>query len=111
MKYSVKVHNTTFKIADVQKLFDEALDTITAENWEKAIAHVIKLEDKYWEEAGSLDECIQEIVISMDESSESSSDSDTDFDDEPSTSNATCSSAASSEVLHPRNLYHDYESE
>ena len=41
--------NTTFKIKNVQALVCEALKNVTKENWGKAIQHVIKVEDAFWE--------------------------------------------------------------
>ena len=41
--------NTGFKITDVQTLVCKALRNVTKENWGKAIQHVIKVEDAFWE--------------------------------------------------------------
>ena len=41
--------NTIFKIEDVQTLACEALRNVMKENWGKAIQHVIKVEDAFWE--------------------------------------------------------------
>ncbi len=103
VKYYVKTHNTTFKIADVHRLFDEALQHVTPENWANAVDHVKEIEERMWQEAGALDDCIQQMIISTDQDS-SSDDSEVEHTctDEPH---------CSYERLHPRNLYHDYESE
>ena len=43
-------HNTTFKLADVEKLFKEAKVSITQAKWAKACDHVIaNVERKFWE--------------------------------------------------------------
>ncbi|XP_072400847.1 uncharacterized protein [Diabrotica undecimpunctata] len=49
IKGEVARNNATFKIADVKQSFYEALQNVTAHNWQKAIEHVKKVESKIWE--------------------------------------------------------------
>lgn len=39
MNHYVAVNNTTFQIANVQWLFEEAIEKITKEDWVKCIKH------------------------------------------------------------------------
>ena len=49
VKSEVARKNTTFKIKDVQTLVCETLRNVTKEDWGKAIKHVIKVDDAFWE--------------------------------------------------------------
>lgn len=42
------LHEKTFKMVDVKKLFDDALETVTADTWHKCIQHVYKEEMRFW---------------------------------------------------------------
>lgn len=46
-KNEVARKNVTFKLADVEKLMNEALSNVTSSNWAKAIKHVEKVEDAF----------------------------------------------------------------
>lgn len=65
--------NTTYKMKDVQTLFEEALKEVNAEKWRKCIEHVIKEEQKMWELDNLIEQTVQPIVINL-EADESSSD-------------------------------------
>lgn len=47
LKQRVAKRNTTFKLADVERLVNEELTHISADEWKKAIGHVEKIEIKY----------------------------------------------------------------
>ena len=49
LKGYVRRRNTTSKISDVEKLVNEAIDTITADDWKKCVDHV-KKQEKYFSE-------------------------------------------------------------
>jgi len=54
--------NTAFKLADVEKLMHETIDSVTTENWEKCVRHAEKLQDIDFEKEGFRD-CILEPII------------------------------------------------
>ncbi|KAE9528685.1 hypothetical protein AGLY_012260 [Aphis glycines] len=45
VKGEVATKNTAFKLADVEKLVHETIDSVTTENWEKCVRHAEKLQD------------------------------------------------------------------
>lgn len=48
VKGYVASHNTTFKLADLKPLTDEALKRVTEKEWKACIAHSMKEEEKLW---------------------------------------------------------------
>lgn len=76
IKQYVASKNTTFKFADVKVLFEQAVLRITPENWQQCIEHTKKVETKMWKLDNIMDEAVERIVISLDDSSTSSSESD-----------------------------------
>ncbi|CAK1583756.1 unnamed protein product [Parnassius mnemosyne] len=77
--------NTTFKMADVKKLLQEALGNISAEKWQNCISHVKKEESKLARLDDNVDKTVDSFVINVtgETSSESSycdtEESDSDF--------------------------------
>lgn len=82
VKGYVARNNTTFKMADVKKLFQEALDNITAEKWKNCISHVKKEESKLGGLDHEVDKTVDSFIINVtgETSSSESSDSDSDAD-------------------------------
>lgn len=69
IKNYVACHNTTFKFADLKKLFCDALNTINSEKWKKCIQHVRdKVEVKMWELDNIIEAKIEPIIISINNS-------------------------------------------
>ena len=71
LKGYVRRRNTTSKIKDVEKLVLEGIDSITPQDWQNCIRHVIEQENYFWEkdaemEAYQNDHTLEEIG-SMDE--------------------------------------------
>ena len=58
-------NNKTFKIADTQKLFDQALETINLNDWNKAVEHVLKVEQSYRNKDRIMDIDVQDIVFKL----------------------------------------------
>lgn len=74
--------NTTFKMADVKKLLQEALGNISAEKWQNCISHVIKEESKLDRLDNNVDKTVDSFVINVTgETSSESSCSDTEESD------------------------------
>jgi len=66
VKGEVATKNTTFKIADVEKLMHEAIDAVTTENWEKCVRHAEELQNKYFEKEGFRDCILEPIILTID---------------------------------------------
>ncbi|XP_074035702.1 uncharacterized protein [Leptinotarsa decemlineata] len=80
VKGYVARHNTTFKMKDVKVLFDQAIMEITSENWQKAIQHVLKEEDKMWELDNLVDQVVDPIIITPGDDDSSSDEDYTDVE-------------------------------
>jgi len=75
VKHQVATKNTTFKIADVEKLMHEAIDSVTKENWINCVRHTEKIQEKSYQEETHR-EFILEPTILTSLPSESSTDED-----------------------------------
>jgi len=78
VKGEVAKNNTTFKFADVEKLLNDALDSVTVENWKKCTDHCHNLQEEDFIKEGLRDEILTPIIMTInpDESSDSESDSE-----------------------------------
>ena len=80
VKTEVAKKNTTFKIADVKNLVEQALDNVSSENWKKAILHTIKVEKSFHKiDFGDKARTVQPVIIDL---GESDSESDVSTSDE-----------------------------
>lgn len=78
-KNFIAKRNTSFKFSDLKNLFDEALQNITAEKWDKCVKHVIeKVEVKMWELDNIIEVHVEPLIINL------ADDDDTDDDEESS---------------------------
>ena len=85
MKSEVARKNTTFKIADVKCLMNNALQGVTRLNWLKAINHVLKVEDAFWKvDFGDCAPHVEPFIVQLNGSDTEASDTDSDLpeDDE-----------------------------
>ncbi|XP_050308279.1 uncharacterized protein LOC126744770 [Anthonomus grandis grandis] len=73
IKGYVASHNTTFKFADMRKIFEVAVSRITPENWQKCIEHTNKVENKMWDLDNIMDVQVERLVIPLNGSDTSSS--------------------------------------
>lgn len=81
LKSYVGSHNITFTMTGIMELVKSKSDTIGAYEWEKAVNHVIKIENEYIQREGVLDEVVDRLVINLDDSEcESESDSEDEID-------------------------------
>lgn len=71
--------NTTYKMNDVQKHFEEALQEVNAEKWQRCIEHVIKEEQKMWQLDSLLEKTVEPLIINL---GEEDSPSDISFSDD-----------------------------
>lgn len=77
VKYLVATQNTTYKISDVEKIFQEAIKHVDSEKWQKCVEHVKEVEKKMWQLDHMLEEEIQPIIIPV-----GVEDSSTDYSDD-----------------------------
>lgn len=80
----VREHNVTgeLSITHLMNLTEEVIGNITPENWRSYVEHVRKIEDKYWEIGGKIENSIDEIIIRLGPSESSEDSTTTDSDDE-----------------------------
>jgi len=71
--------NTTFKIADVEELVNDTLDSVTSEDWKCCAELCKKLQDLDFVKKNLLDEILELIILRI--NSDESSDSEDDDDD------------------------------
>ena len=72
-------NNTTFKMKDLQRLANEALDRITTDDWIRVVNYTVKLEDRIRELQGIIPE-VEPLIINLDDTdTESDSDSDSNL--------------------------------
>lgn len=78
VKGEVAKNNKTFKFDDVEKLLNDALDSVTVDNWKKCTDHCHKLQDDDFIKEGLRDEILTPIILTInpDDSSDSESDSE-----------------------------------
>lgn len=82
VKRYVRIHNTTFKLKDVQELLKRGVEQVTPEMWSNFVGHVMKEEEKFWKIDNITDDYIDEepqegarhILTIGDTSSDSDSD-------------------------------------
>lgn len=83
VKRYIREHNTSeLSIKDLNKLTLEAINSISAENWQAYVKHVRGIEEKYWEVDGQIETIIDDFVIRV--GSSSSDDETSSFSDEDS---------------------------
>ncbi|XP_025200882.1 uncharacterized protein LOC112598574 [Melanaphis sacchari] len=73
VKGKVAEQNTSFKMADVEQLVHNALDSITTDDWRKCVLHCNKLQDDDFIKEGLRDKILEPIIMTInpDDSSES----------------------------------------
>ncbi|KAL4104342.1 hypothetical protein QTP88_019643 [Uroleucon formosanum] len=81
VKGEVAKKNSTFKMADVEVLVNNALDEITKEVWTKCGEHCNKLQDADFIKEGLRDEILEPIILTINPD-DSSTDEDENDDDE-----------------------------
>ena len=76
VKTTVAKKNSTFKMADVEKLVNDTLLQVTQKQWEDACKHCHQLVDQFWISDGLQEEEIERVLIQLD-GNDSSEESDT----------------------------------
>ena len=71
LKGFVRSHNRTGRQADIMRLVEMAVETVTPHSWEKCCQHVLKVEEDYWR-SDHLMEDVGPFLIDLQTSDESS---------------------------------------
>ena len=66
---------TSFNMTSIKKVFDEAVDRITANDWQNAIKHVLDVESSCWKNDNICDIEIEQVLINTGEDTMTESDS------------------------------------
>lgn len=73
VKNEVATKNVSFKISDVEKLVNEALDAVTIDNWRRCVSHYEKLQENDFIKEGLRDEVLEPIIITINPDTDSES--------------------------------------
>lgn len=67
MKYFIREHNTTgdMSLTRLKKLTEEAIQVVSASDWEGFIKKVVEKEQFYWNRDIVVEEAIDSIIINM----------------------------------------------
>jgi len=65
VKGKVAEQNTSFKMADVEQLVHNALDSITTDDWRRCVLHCNKLQDDDFIKEGLRDEILKPIKMTI----------------------------------------------
>lgn len=83
VKNYVARNNTTFKMVDVKRLFEEGLNNIDQAKWKNCVDHVIKEETKLYGLDHAVDKTVDNFIINVtDSSTSSSSENDSETSDD-----------------------------
>jgi transposase len=80
VRHQVAIQNITFKMADVEKLMHEAIDSVTKENWINSVRHTENIQEKDYQEEMNREVILEPIFLTI-LPGESSTDEDDDEDD------------------------------
>lgn len=86
IKNEVAKANNTFKMSDIEKLLQTAIENVSQENWEAAEKHVIKLEEELYAAEVRIDATLPEDMLNSfrfyleDSDNDSDWESDDDYD-------------------------------
>ena len=76
VKQYVARNNSTFKVADVKMLINNAFQQIDATKWKNACAHVQSVEELYWKKDNLQADTVNRVIIHISENDDDSDNSD-----------------------------------
>ena len=82
VKGEVADKNTTFKLADVERLMHDALGNVTPEHWASCVQHAERLQEEDFEKEVGRDEILERIIINIGDDSDSTDSELSDMEDE-----------------------------
>ncbi|KAF0757600.1 Uncharacterized protein FWK35_00007094 [Aphis craccivora] len=65
VKHQVATKNTTFKIADVEKLMHEAIDSVTKEDWINCVRHTEKIQEEDYKKEIHREVILEPIILTI----------------------------------------------
>jgi len=78
VKGEVAKNNKTFKFDDVKKLLNDALDSVTVDNWKKCTDHCYNLQEEDFIKEGLRDEILTPIILTINPDDRSDIESDSE---------------------------------
>lgn len=82
IKGYVARNNQAFTVTEIKRLFNEAVQNTKAEQWGNVVRHVEKVLGVAWENEGIIEEAVEDMIISVRNSSSSEEES-SDTDEDP----------------------------
>ena len=73
VKKYVAINNTKFTMTEVEKLTNEAMQMITGEDWKKVVEHTKSIIEDAWKNEGIVEQQVENLIISVNCSSDSES--------------------------------------
>lgn len=70
IKTEVADRNNTFKLADVERLMNDAIDRVTVDDWKNCVKHAERLQDEDFRKEIGRDEILERIVINIGDDSD-----------------------------------------
>ena len=92
VKEYVRKHNQQFTMTEVEHLKPTGISATMADLWKKYIENCRRVEDKYWEEDGLIEEAVEKFTIEVGINSD-------DSDEESDTSEDECDNPARTQPL------------
>lgn len=81
VKGYVAEHNRTFKLSDIEKLFEEALRRIDRTSWENCVRHTEKLQEEDYQKELARDNVMEPLIINLADDSDTDSSASSDEDE------------------------------
>lgn len=78
VKRQVETKNTIFKIADVEKLMREAVDSVTKEDWINCVRYTEKIQEKDYQKEMHREVILEPIILTILHGESSTDDDDED---------------------------------
>ena len=88
VKEYVRKHNQQFTMTEVEQLTPTGIGVTTPDLWKKYVEHCKKVEDKYWQQDGLIEETVEEFIIEFGADSDDS-DRESDFSEDERLPNST----------------------
>ena len=65
VKEYLRLHNTTFKLADLEKLVLPAFQSVSKDMWKNFCRHAKKQEDEFWKKDGFIEEAVDQFIVNL----------------------------------------------
>lgn len=78
VKRHIAAENKKFTVTEVERLLKEAVEKVRPEDWKNVVKHVNRVIQEAWSNEGILQQCVEDLIISVTTSSDTDSSSDSD---------------------------------